>query len=140
MGGNKKSFLKTLPSNLPFPKLIRRPDYQLRNLRFKWKNPSINVLFIIILIFSRTFFIYIGGFYYITNDDNITIFTDPITGDPSVIWKDNLDNQTIFEGIAAGTTMSIGASGFYLIHLSSQYSYSPTVTAKYLVIGLAAVG
>jgi hypothetical protein len=134
-GGNKKGFLSKLPSNLPFVPVIRRPDYQLRRLRLRMPK-NIPTAIIITLIFTGLFFVYIGGFYYMTTDDLRTTYPDPLTGDPTFIWKTELNEQTIAEGVAAGILMLTGASGFYLIHYSTHYSYSQNHATKLMLIGL----
>ncbi|NHJ38992.1 MAG: hypothetical protein FK731_03090 [Asgard group archaeon] len=135
-GGNKKrSFLKKLPSNIPFAPILRRPDYQLRQvkLRFPRKIPT---AIIITIILTGVFFVYIGGFYYLTEDTVYSTYPDPITNEPSFTWKNTLRDQTTFEGVTAGILMFTGASGFFLMHFSTQYAYSPNLATKLMLIGL----
>jgi hypothetical protein len=134
-GNNTKSFLKNLPSNIPFAPFIRRPDYQLREtkLRFPSKIPT---AIIITLILTGIFFVYIGGFYYLTEDNVYSTYPDPISNEPSFIWKNTMRHQTTFEGVTAGILMLTGASGFFLIHYSAHYAYSPSQATKLLMIGL----
>ncbi|NHK32989.1 MAG: hypothetical protein FK730_16700 [Asgard group archaeon] len=135
-GGNtKKSFLKKLPSNIPFAPLIRRPDYQLRRVRLQLQR-KIPTAIIITVILTGIFFVYIGGFYYLTEDRVYSTYPDPITQEPSFIWKNTMRDQTTFEGVTAGILMFTGASGFYLMHYSTQYAYSPSQATKLLLIGM----
>jgi hypothetical protein len=137
-GGSYGNFLSRLPSNLPFVPVVRRPDYQLRRakLRFPRKIPT---AFLITLMLSGVFFIYIGGFYYLTNENLRTTVTHPITDEPAFIWMNELNEQTIVEGVAAGILMFIGAGGFYLVHYSTHFAYSPSQATKILLIGLALI-
>ncbi|NHJ48494.1 MAG: hypothetical protein FK733_11980 [Asgard group archaeon] len=137
-GGSKKSFLSKLPSNIPFVPVIRRPDYQLRRVRLKFPR-SIPTALVIALMLSGVFFIYIGGFYYVTTENLRTTYPHPNTGEPKFIWMNELNEQTIVEGVAAGILMFIGAGGFYLVHYSTQYAYSPSQATKILLIGLALI-
>jgi magnesium-transporting ATPase (P-type) len=135
--GNDKHFLEKLPSNLPFPPFIRRPNYQLRNTKLRFNKRKYVALFLVI-IFLGTFFIYIGGFYYTNNDRNAAFVPDPDkNGQPGPIWKYTLSEQTILEGITFGTLCCVGSSGMYLMHQSTHYAYSPSIAAKYLLIGVA---
>jgi hypothetical protein len=45
-------------------------------------------------------------------------------------------DQTTFEGVTAGILMFTGASGFFLMHYSTQYAYSPSQATKLLLIGM----
>ncbi|NHJ86665.1 MAG: hypothetical protein FK734_14470 [Asgard group archaeon] len=141
-GKTQKDFLDRLPSNLPFVPFLRRPDYQLRHVKFtklkQIKHWKLNATLLLAMIFIGTFFIYTGGFYYLSRDKNYTYVLDPITQDPEFIWQ-NLNEQTIPEGIAAGILMSTGASGFFLIQKSTQYAYSQNTAIKYLLGGIALV-
>lgn len=139
-GNSERSFLERLPSNLPFAPFVRRPDYQLRHIKMKVKLPlSINHRYILTFMLIGLFFIYIGGFYYLSNDQNYSLVNDPKTGEPSPIWKGDINNQTLFEGITAGILMFTGSSGFYLIHLSTQHAYAPNTAAKFLLSGIALI-
>jgi len=80
-----------------------------------------------------------GGFYFLSRDVNYALVNDPVTGEPSPIWKGDINNQTLFEGISAGILMITGSGGFYLIHLSTQYAYTPSTAAKLLLSGIALI-
>ena len=134
-GNSKKSFLDRLPSKVPFVPIIRRPDFQLRRIRMKAPR-KINATFIIVLMLFGVFYILIGGFYYASNDENYAVVPHPDTGEPSVIWMYTYEDQTIFEGLAVGILIYIGAGGFYLVHKASHYAYSPATATKYLCIGI----
>jgi hypothetical protein len=134
-GNNSKSFLKKLPSNIPFAPFIRRPDYQLRKVRLRFPR-KIPTALIITLILTGVFFVYIGGFYYLTEDRVYSTYPDPISHEPSFIWKNTMRDQTTFEGVTAGILMLTGASGFFLMHYSAQYAYSPSQATKLLLIGM----
>ena len=136
-GNSKKSFLEKLPSNVPFVPLVRRPDYRLRRLKIRIPR-SIPASLIIVMMLMGVFFIYIGGFYFLTHDEVLPFGTDPETGEPEVIFKD-VHEQFIFEGIAAGILMYIGAGGMYLIHKSTSFAYSPRQATTYLLIGIGLV-
>ena len=132
---SKKSFLERLPSKVPFAPIVRRPDYQLRKIKNR-KLSKINATIIIALMLMGTIYILIGGFYYASQDENYAIVEHPITHEPSVIWMETFHDQTIFEGFAVAILIGIGSSGLYLVHIASQYAYTPTTVAKFLIIGI----
>ena len=134
-GNSKKSFLERLPSKVPFVPIIRRPDFQLRKIRMRAPR-KISATFIIVLMLLGVFYILIGGFYYSSQDENYAVVPHPDTGEPSVIWLYGYEDQTIFEGVAVGILIYIGAGGFYLVHKASHYAYSPATVTKYLCIGI----
>lgn len=131
-----KSFLERLPSNLPFAPIVRRPDYQLRHVRLSAPT-SIPIQLVIAVIFIGLFFIYIGGFYDLAQDP-VPAFGSSSDGDPVVILN-RLNHQYLVEGIAAGFLMFIGAGGFFLIHYSTQYAYSPRNSTILLLMGIGIV-
>jgi hypothetical protein len=120
-GNSKKSFLERLPSKVPFVPIVRRPDFQLRKIRMRAPR-KISATFIIVLMLLGVFYIFIGGLYYSSNDENYAIIEHPKTHEPSVIWMYTYEDQTIFEGVAVGILIYIGAGGFYLIHKASHYA------------------
>ena len=132
----KKPFLERLPSNLPFVPIIRRPDYQLRRVKLAIPT-SIPIQVIIAVVFIGLFFIYIGGFYDLAQEP--IAFGSTSGGDPVVIYPNNLNAQFLVEGLAAGFLMFIGAMGFFLIHYSTQYAYSPRNSIVLLILGIAIV-
>ncbi len=136
-GNPKKSFLERLPSNLSFVPLVRRPDFRLRKIKLKIPR-SIPVSFIIVMMLMGVFFIYIGGFYFVAQDEVYPFGTDPKTGEREVILNE-LHHQYVFEGIAAGILMYIGAGGMYLIHHSTNYAYTPARATTFLLIGISLV-
>jgi hypothetical protein len=131
-----KPFLERLPSNLPFVPIVRRPDYQLRHVRLSAPT-SIPIQLVIAVIFIGLFFIYIGGFYDLAQDP-VPAFGSDSNGDPVVIIS-RLNHQYLVEGIAAGFLMFIGAGGFFLIHYSTQYAYSPRNSTILLLMGIGIV-
>ncbi|MHA1629760.1 MAG: hypothetical protein ACTSXO_00755 [Candidatus Heimdallarchaeota archaeon] len=132
-----KSFLERLPSNLPFLPIVRRPDYQLRFVRLSAPK-SVPIQLIIALVFIGLFFIYIGGFYDLAQEPVPAFGQDPNTGEAIVIIN-NLNHQYLVEGLAAGFLMFIGAGGFFLIHYSTQYAYSPKNATILLILGIGVV-
>lgn len=134
-GNSKKSFLERLPSKVPFVPIVRRPDFQLRRIRMRAPR-KISATFIIVLMLLGVFYILIGGFYYASNDENYAVVPHPKTGEPSVIWMYTYEDQTIFEGLAVGILIYVGAGGFYLVHKAAHYAYSPATVTKYLCIGI----
>ncbi len=135
-GNSVERFLQRLPSNIPFVPIVRRPDFQLRRIRLRAPT-KISATLIIVLMLLGVFYIFIGGLYYASNDENYAIVEHPITGNPSVIWMYSYEDQTIFEGVAVGILIYIGAGGYYLIHQAAYYAYSPATATKYLCIGIA---
>ncbi|NHJ38991.1 MAG: hypothetical protein FK731_03085 [Asgard group archaeon] len=131
-----KPFLERLPSNLPFVPIVRRPDYQLRHVRLSAPT-SIPIQLVIAVIFIGLFFIYIGGFYDLAQDP-VPAFGSSSDGSPVVILA-RLNHQYLVEGIAAGFLMFIGAGGFFLIHYSTQYAYSPKNSTILLLMGIGIV-
>ena len=132
-----KSFIERLPDNIPFAPVVRRPDYQLRFVKFSAPT-SIPVELIIAVVFIGLFFIYIGGFYDLAQN-NIVAFGSDSSGDPLVIYPYQLDEQFLVEGMAAGLLMFIGAGGFFLIYYATQYAYSPRNSIILLVLGIGVV-
>ena len=128
-------FLDKLPSKVPFVPGVRRPRYQLRRVKGRF-NRKLATTIIIALMFMGTFYVLVGGFYYSAQDENYAIVEHPITREPTPIWMYDLHEQTIFEGTAVGILAFIGAGGFYLIHQSSHYAYSPVTAAKYMIAGI----
>jgi len=131
-----KPFLDRLPSNLPFAPIVRRPDYQLRHKRFSAPT-SIPIQLIIAVVFIGLFFIYIGGFYDLAQDP-VPAFGQDSQGNPIVIIS-QLNHQYLVEGIAAGFLMFIAAGGFFMMHYSTQYAYSPRNATILLVLGIGIV-
>ncbi|HUU79206.1 MAG TPA: hypothetical protein VMX55_12745 [candidate division Zixibacteria bacterium] len=132
-----KSFLERLPDSVPFAPVVRRPDYQLRFVKFSAPT-SIPIELIIVILGIGLFFIYIGGFYDLAQN-NIVAFGSDSTGDPLVIYPSQLDEQFLVEGMAAGLLMFIGAGGFFLIYYATQYAYSPRNSIIMLVVGIGIV-
>ncbi|NHJ48493.1 MAG: hypothetical protein FK733_11975 [Asgard group archaeon] len=132
----KKTFLERLPSNLPFMPVVRRPDYQLRHVRLSAPT-SIPIQLVITAVFIGLFFIYIGGFYDLAQDP-VPAFGSGQNDEPIVIFN-RLNHQYLVEGIAAGFLMFIGAGGFFLIHYSTQYAYSPRNSTILLLMGIGIV-
>jgi len=132
-----KSLLERLPSNLPFLPVVRRPDYQLRFVRLTAPK-SIPIQLIIALVFIGLFFIYIGGFYDLAQEPVPAFGQDPNSGEAIVIVR-SLNQQYLVEGLAAGFLMFIGAGGFFLIHYSTQYAYSPRNATILLILGIGVV-
>jgi hypothetical protein len=133
----KKTFLERLPSNLPFIPVVRRPDYQLRHIRLSAPT-AIPVQVVIAVVFIGLFFIYVGGFYDLAQDPVPAFGTDPNTDEAVVIFA-RLNHQYLVEGIAAGFLMFIGAGGFFLIHYSTHYAYSPRNSTFLLLAGIGLV-
>ncbi|MBN1329560.1 MAG: hypothetical protein JXA54_08815 [Candidatus Heimdallarchaeota archaeon] len=131
-----KPLLDRLPSNIPFTPIVRRPDYQLRQVRLSAPT-SIPIQLIIAVVFIGLFFIYIGGFYDLAQDP-VPAFGQDNDGNPVVIIS-SLNHQYLVEGIAAGFLMFIGAGGFFMIHYSTQYAYSPKNATILLVMGMGIV-
>ena len=125
-----------LPSNVPFVPIVRRPDYQLRQVRLSAPT-SIPIQLIIAVVFIGLFFIYIGGFYDLAQDP-VPAFGQDQEGNPVVIIA-SLNHQYLVEGIAAGFLMFIGAGGFFMIHYSTQYAYSPKNAIILLTMGMGIV-
>lgn len=130
-------FMERLPSNVPFVPIIRRPDYQLRFIKLSVPT-SIPVELILAVVFIGLFFIYMGGFYDLAQD-SLSAFGSDQAGNPMVIYPSQLDSQFLVEGMAAGLLMFIGAGGFFLIHHSTQYAYSPKNATILLVVGIGIV-
>jgi hypothetical protein len=97
---------------------------------------KISATLIIVLMLMGVFYIFIGGLYFASNDENYAIVEHPKTGEPSVIWMYSYEDQTIFEGLAVGILIYIGAGGYYLVHQAAHYAYSPATVTKYLCIGI----
>ena len=133
---SSKTILDRLPSSLPFAPIVRRPDYQLRQVRLSAPT-SIPIQLVIALVFIGLFFIYIGGFYDLAQDP-VPAFGQDANGDPIVIMT-RLNHQYLVEGIAAGFLMFIGAGGFFMIHYSTQYAYSPRNATILLIMGIMVV-
>lgn len=133
---DNRPFLDRLPSNLPFAPIVRRPDYQLRQVRLSAPT-SIPIQLVIALVFIGLFFIYIGGFYDLAQDP-VPAFGQDVDGNPVVIM-DRLNHQYLVEGIAAGFLMFIGAAGFFMIHYSTQFAYSPKNATLWLLMGILVV-
>ncbi|NHJ87083.1 MAG: hypothetical protein FK734_16590 [Asgard group archaeon] len=131
-----KPFLDRLPSNLPFAPLVRRPDYQLRHVRLSAPT-TIPIQLIIAVVFIGLFFIYIGGFYDLAQEPP-AFGQNPNTDEPVVVIQ-QLNHQYLVEGMAAGFLMFIGAGGFFMIHYSTQYAYSPKNATVLLILGIAIV-
>ncbi len=93
---------------------------------------------IIVMMLMGVFFIYIGGFYFITQDEVYPFGTDPKTGEREVILNER-HHQYVFEGIAVGILMYNGAGGMYLIHHSTNYAYRPAQVTMFLLIGIGLV-
>ncbi len=130
--------MERLPSNLPFAPMVRRPDYQLRFVKLSVPT-SIPIEIIIAVVFIGLFFIYMGGFYDLAQD-NISAFGSGQDGNPIVIYPGQLDSQFLVEGMAAGLLMFIGAGGFFMLYYSTQYAYSPKNATILLVVGIGIVG
>lgn len=130
-------FMERLPSNVPFAPIVRRPDYQLRFIKLSAPT-SIPVELIIAVVFIGLFFIYMGGFYDLAQD-NLSAFGSDAQGNPMVIYPSQLDSQFLVEGMAAGLLMFIGAGGFFLLYYSTQYAYSPKNATILLVVGIGIV-
>ncbi|MHA1125998.1 MAG: hypothetical protein ACTSO7_10905 [Candidatus Heimdallarchaeota archaeon] len=126
-----KSGLERLPENIPFLPVVRRPDYQLRFVKLSAPT-SIPIELIIAVIFIGLFFIYMGGFYNIARD---SIAFGTYNDQPYVIVR-ALDHQFLFEGMAAGILMFVGAGGMFMIYYSTQYAYSPKNATILLVVGI----
>lgn len=131
----KRPFLERLPSNLPFPPLIRRPDYQLRRVKIEMPR-TIPTSLIVVVVLVGILFIYVGGTYDLTQDP--LAFGGDQEGNPVVI-SSQLDHQFLVEGLAAGFLMFLGAGGFFLIYYSTQYAYSPKNSTILLLVGIGAV-
>ncbi len=129
--------MERLPSNVPFAPLVRRPDYQLRFVKFSVPT-TIPIEIIIAVVFIGLFFIYMGGFYDLAQD-NLSAFGSDKQGNPIVIYPNQLDSQFLVEGMAAGLLMFIGAGGFFLLYYSTQYAYSPKNATVLLVVGIGVV-
>ena len=130
-------FMERLPSNVPFAPIVRRPDYQLRFIKLRAPT-SIPVELIIAVVFIGLFFIYMGGFYDLAQD-NLSAFGSDQQGNPMVIYPSQLDSQFLVEGMAAGLLMFIGGGGFFLLYYSTQYAYSPKNATVLLVVGIGIV-
>lgn len=130
-------FMERLPSNVPFAPIVRRPDYQLRFVKFSAPT-SIPVELIIAVVFLGLFFIYMGGFYDLAQTE-ISAFGSDQAGNPLVIYPSQLDSQFLVEGMAAGLLMFIGGGGFFLVYYSTQYAYSPRNATILLVVGIGIV-
>ncbi|MHA1154638.1 MAG: hypothetical protein ACTSQK_00895 [Candidatus Heimdallarchaeota archaeon] len=130
-------FMERLPSNVPFAPLVRRPDYQLRFVKFSVPT-SIPIELIIAVVFIGLFFIYMGGFYDLAQD-NLSAFGSGADGNPIVIYPSQLDSQFLVEGMDAGLLMFIGAGGFFMLYYSTQYAYSTKNATILLVVGIGVV-
>ena len=130
-----RSILDKFPT-LPFLTVVRRPDYQLRNKRFKLPR-TVPTSLIIAMLFTGVLFIYIGGFYDFA-EDNVLPFGSDRNNEPVVIAP-GMHDQFIFEGMAAGFLMFIGSGGIFLIYYSTRFAYSPKHAAIFLLLGIAIV-
>jgi hypothetical protein len=133
---DSKSLMESLPSNVPFAPVVRRPDYQLRFVKFSLPT-EIPIELIMAVVLIGLFFIYIGGFYDLAQD-NILAFGSDSQGNPVVI-SGELGSQFLVEGLAAGILMFVGAGGFFLINYSTKYAYSPRNSTILLIIGVGVV-
>ncbi len=84
------------------------------------------------------FFVYAGGFAALAQDELNAYVTD-VYNNPVTIYPEGLDHQFLYEGIAAGTLMFIGAFGFYLIDKTTKYAYSPKHATLCLVVGMGLI-
>jgi hypothetical protein len=130
-----RPFLQRLPDNLPFLPIVRRPDYQLRYAKVGLPT-SIPVPIITSVILIGLLFIYVGGFFDLAKEP-VAFGSD--ANQEAVVIASALDYQFLIEGLAAGFLMFIGAGGFFLIHYSTQYAYSPRNSTILLILGIGIV-
>ena len=135
--GAKGGLLERLPDNILFAPIVRRPDYQLRRVKVTVPR-SIPASLIITLVLLGVFFVFAGGFASATQGELNAYGTD-VFDNPVTIYPEGLDHQFLYEGIAAGTLMFIGAFGFYLMHNATKYAYSPKHATISLVVGIGLV-
>ncbi len=135
--GAKKRRIDRLPKNLPFAPLVRRPDYQLRRVKLSVpKKIPTNIILACVLL--GLFFIFAGGFANLAQDE-LNAFGTDVYDNPITIYPEGLDHQFLYEGIAAGTLMFVGAFGFFLIDRASKYAYSPKHAIISLVVGMGLI-
>lgn len=135
--GAKSRRLDRLPKNLPFAPIVRRPDYQLR--RVKLSVPKrIPTSIILACVLLGLFFVLAGGFAAIAQNELNAYGTD-VYDNPVTFYPEGLDHQFLYEGIAAGTLMFIGAFGFFLINNATKYAYSPKHATVSLVVGIGLI-